>query len=95
MDECKPLPVAKSTPLPTSPTASGINSARCGSAVPTADRRVVERSSASAVHTRHPTGRGLHSSTLQLNLSAFSVTGGAVRGWFGGVLGVVKGVMGV
>jgi len=30
-------------------------------------------------------GRGLHSSTLQLNLSAFCVTGGAVRGCFGGV----------
>ena len=30
-------------------------------------------------------GRGLHSSTLQLNLSTFCVTGGAVRGCFGGV----------
>jgi hypothetical protein len=30
-------------------------------------------------------GRGLHSSTLPLNLSAFCVTGGAVRGCFGGV----------
>jgi hypothetical protein len=30
-------------------------------------------------------GRALHSSTLQLNLSAFCVTGGAVRGCFGGV----------
>jgi len=30
-------------------------------------------------------GRGLHSSTFQLNLSAFSETGGAVRGCFGGV----------
>jgi len=29
--------------------------------------------------------RGLHSSTLQLNLSAFCVTGGAVRSCFGGV----------
>ena len=28
-------------------------------------------------------GRGLHSSTSQLNLSAFCVTGGAVRGCFG------------
>jgi len=31
------------------------------------------------------TGRGLHSSTVQLNLSVFCVTGGAVRGCFGGV----------
>jgi len=30
-------------------------------------------------------GRGSHSSTLQLNLSAFCVTGGAVRGCSGGV----------
>jgi hypothetical protein len=30
-------------------------------------------------------GRGLHSSTLKLNLSAFCVTGGAVRGCFEGV----------
>jgi DnaJ-class molecular chaperone len=30
-------------------------------------------------------GRGLHSSTVQLNSSAFWVTGGAVRGCFGGV----------
>jgi len=30
-------------------------------------------------------GRGLHSSTLQLNLSACCVTGGAVRGCFGGI----------
>ena len=30
-------------------------------------------------------GRGSHSSTLQNNLSAFYVTGGAVRGCFGGV----------
>jgi hypothetical protein len=30
-------------------------------------------------------GRGLHSSTLQLNVSAFCVTGGASRGCFGGV----------
>jgi len=28
-------------------------------------------------------GRGSHSSTLQLNLSAFCVTGGAFRGCFG------------
>ena len=30
-------------------------------------------------------GRGLHSSTLQLNLGAFCVTGGAARDCFGGV----------
>ena len=36
--------------------------------------------------------RGLHSSTLQLNLSAFCVTGDAVRGCFGAVLGVVGGI---
>jgi len=40
-------------------------------------------------------GRGLHSSTLQLNLSTFCVTEGAVRGCFGGFLGVVKGFLGV
>jgi len=34
---------------------------------------------------RGDVGRGLHSSTLQLNLSAFCVTGGAFRGCFGGV----------
>ena len=33
--------------------------------------------------TRQLWGRGLHSSTLQLNLSAFCVTGGADRGCFG------------
>jgi hypothetical protein len=41
-----------------------------------------------ALHVRSGdivSGRGLHSSTLQLNLSAFCVTGGAVRGCFGGV----------
>ena len=32
-------------------------------------------------------GRGLHSSTLQLNLGAFCVTGGAVQGLFGGFRG--------
>jgi len=32
-----------------------------------------------------PSTRGLHSSTLQLNLSALCVTGGAVRGCFEGV----------
>jgi len=32
-------------------------------------------------------GRGLHSSSLRLNLSAFCVTGLAVRGCFGGVWG--------
>jgi len=37
-------------------------------------------------------GRALHSSTLQLNLSAFCVTGGAGRGCFGDVQGVVGGV---
>ena len=37
-------------------------------------------------------GRGLHSSTLQLNLSAFCVTGGAVRGCLGGVWGVAGGI---
>jgi hypothetical protein len=40
-------------------------------------------------------GRGSHSSILQLNLSAFYVTGGAVRGCFGGVYGVVGGMRGV
>jgi hypothetical protein len=40
-------------------------------------------------------GRGLHSSTFQLNLSAFYVTGVAVRGCFGGVKGVIKGNRGV
>jgi len=34
-------------------------------------------------------GRGIHSSTLQLNLSAFCVIGGAVRGCFGCVQGVL------
>jgi len=37
-------------------------------------------------------GRGLHSSTLQLNLSAFCVTGAALRGCFGDVKGVVGGI---
>ena len=32
-----------------------------------------------------PQPRGLHSSTLQLNLSTFWVTGNAIRGWSGGV----------
>jgi hypothetical protein len=40
-------------------------------------------------------GRGLHSSTLQLNVCALCVTGGAVRGRSRGVLGVVRGTRGV
>jgi len=35
-------------------------------------------------HLRHDPGRGSHSSTLRLNLSAFCVTGGAGMGSFGG-----------
>jgi len=42
-----------------------------------------------------PAARGSHSLTLQLNLSAFRVTGGAVRDCFGGVQGVVGGMRGV
>jgi len=49
----------------------------------------------SVAELRGKAGRGSHSSTLQLNLSAFRVTGGAVRGCFGGVLGVVEGIRGV
>ena len=40
-------------------------------------------------------GRGLHSSTFQLNLSAFSGIGGAFRGCLRGVQGVVKGYSGL
>jgi len=40
---------------------------------------------AAAVSRLLPAGRGLHSSTLQLNLSAFCVTRGAGRGYFRGV----------
>ena len=32
-----------------------------------------------------PRARGLHSSTLQLNVSAFCGIGGALTGWLGGV----------
>jgi hypothetical protein len=39
-------------------------------------------------------GRGLHSSTFRLNVSAFCVTGGAFRGWLGGVSKVSGGIMG-
>jgi hypothetical protein len=39
-------------------------------------------------------GRGLHSSTLQLNFSALCVTGGAVRGCLGGVQEVWGGIKG-
>jgi hypothetical protein len=40
-------------------------------------------------------GRGLHSSTLQLNLSALNEIGGARRGCVARVNGVVGGVQGV
>jgi len=35
-------------------------------------------------------GRALHSSTPQLSLNAFCMTGGAVRGCFGGILRAVR-----
>ena len=44
-----------------------------------------------------PGGRGLHSSTVWLNVSAFCVIGGVIRGYIGGVwqaLGGVKGCLG-
>jgi hypothetical protein len=40
-------------------------------------------------------GRGLHSFTSQLNLSAFCMTGGALRDCFGCVQGVVRNIRGV
>jgi hypothetical protein len=42
-----------------------------------------------------PVVRGLHSYTFRLNLSAFCVIGGAVRGCFGGVPGVERVVKGM
>jgi hypothetical protein len=39
-------------------------------------------------------GRGLHSSTFQLSLSAFCGIGGAFRGCLGGVQGVSGGIRG-
>jgi hypothetical protein len=63
---------------------------------PVAGRLTVEPGSGAAMETpfwAEATGRALHSSTLQLNLSAFFVTGGAVRGCFGGVLGGRGGVL--
>jgi len=48
------------------------------------------------IHTRaRERGRGLHSSTLQLNLSAFCETGGAVWECFGVVEGVVGDMRGI
>jgi len=45
----------------------------------------------SMLSSERPLVRGLHSSTVQLNFSAFCVTGGAIRGCSGGVLGVAGG----
>jgi hypothetical protein len=39
-------------------------------------------------------GRGLHSSTLQLNVSAYYGIGGQLRGYSGGVYVVCQGVCG-
>jgi len=44
---------------------------------------------------RKVAGRGLHLFTLQLNLSTFCVPGGAVRGCFRVVQGMVGGIRGV
>ena len=41
-----------------------------------------------------PESRGLHSSTFQLNLSAFHVIGGAFRGYLEGAKGVLGGSRG-
>jgi len=45
--------------------------------------------------TLRNTGRGLQSSTFQLNLSALYVTGGARRGYVARIKGVFGGVWGV
>ena len=41
-----------------------------------------------------PVGRGLHSSTLHLNFSAFCGSGGAFRGCLWGAWGVISGMRG-
>jgi len=41
------------------------------------------------------TGRGLHSSTFRLNVSALCGIGGAFRGYLGGVYGVSGSVWGI
>ena len=70
-------------------TGGGAADARHGS-----DTRVTARHPGGAQHGGQG-GRGLHSSTLQLNFSAFCVTRGAVRGCFGGVQGLEGGIRGV
>ena len=42
-----------------------------------------------------PETRGIHSSTIQLNVSAFGGIGGAFMGYLRGVRGVLRGVQGV
>jgi hypothetical protein len=45
-------------------------------------------------HARIPRGRGLHSSTFRLNVSAFSGMGDAFRDCFGGCAGVCRRCLG-
>ena len=56
-------------------------------------RRVVHvREEPLAAHLHEvPAGRGLHSSTFRLNVSAFCGVGGAFRGCSGGVYEVLRG----
>jgi hypothetical protein len=52
------------------------------------------RRAAAAVEPCTICGRGLHSFTFRLNVSAFCGIGGAFRCWSCGVVGGVKGVVG-
>ena len=82
MDECKPL----------------VDGAREGVAQPRQQPEPVllplQRAGRGAEPGQVDAGRGLHSSTFRLNVSAFYVTEGAFRGYPGGVLGVLGGSKG-
>ena len=71
MDECKPL-------------AAGIRNGLALAAKMTSCAHTLNFGGGAGLDGGNA-GRGLHSSTLQLNLSAFCVTGGAVRGYLRGV----------
>ena len=102
MDECKPLPPG-ARPSRRVHTSSHPTGSRA--AVPTAapagarpQRRLYIPScptgSRAPARTATPPGRGLHSFTFQINVSAFCGIGGASKGCLGAIEGVLWGVRG-
>ena len=75
VDECKPLEPG----------------AGAGAADPIDGEVVTPAAAAAAEKEARARGRGVHSSTFQLNVSAFYGTGGAFRGCVGGVGEVLGG----